>query len=80
MLPISTIISWNILISECSIKLCHYKVTVLLDSMHAMYNAFQRSLYIYYTDCSIREYVSIYFKEIKLYVLKYAPNMVALCW
>ena len=52
-------LSWNILISEWSIRVFHYKVTVLLESidLRIYVNAFGCSIAVVVsTDCSIGKY------------------------
>ena len=58
------VLSWKIQSNDCSIRVFHYKVTVLLESIDqsgANCNAFECFFlqFEYFNDCSIKEYRSI---------------------
>ena len=73
-------LSWNISISECSIRVFHYKVTVLLDSINLKKDLctmqMQLSALLQFRLTALLGS----FHVIKLHSLKYPPNMLALCW
>ena len=63
--------------TDCSIRVFHNKVTVLLESINLRSYLSTFLQFKHFTDCSIREYRSI-FRYIQLSILEHLPVMLAL--